>query len=225
MPVRSCFKNLFALILPSRVRQFAILCGFLFAALLIHGYHPYAEDAAVYIPGIKKLLNPRLYPFGAEFFLSNARLTYFEEFVVWSIKLSHVGVEGGLFLLYLLSIFLLLHACWSLSRNLFANDADCWTGVALVAASLTIPAAGTSLLLADPYLTPRSFSTPAVLFALSAVLGKRYIAALGWLLLAAAFHPLMVVYGIAFCCMLALFQIGVLQLTWARLRHQFRPLQ
>src|SRR5262245_60317147 len=43
------------------------------AAMLIHGYHPGIEDAEIYTPGIKHLLNPNLYPFGAEFFLNHAR--------------------------------------------------------------------------------------------------------------------------------------------------------
>ena len=27
-------------------------------ALLVHGYHPYAEDAEIYLPGVEKILNP-----------------------------------------------------------------------------------------------------------------------------------------------------------------------
>ena len=29
--------------------------------LLVHGYHPLADDGAVYVAGIKKLANPSLY--------------------------------------------------------------------------------------------------------------------------------------------------------------------
>jgi len=35
------------------------------AAIAIHGYHPYSEDAGIYVPAIKKLLNPELYPHSA----------------------------------------------------------------------------------------------------------------------------------------------------------------
>lgn len=208
--------------LPGRLHSLATLSILTLAALLVHGFHPYAEDAAIYVPGIKKILHPALYPFGPEFFLSHARLTLFDEFAAAFIKVTHSGVEGGLFLLYVASIFLLLFACWSLSRHLFADDADCWTGVALIAALLTIPAAGTSLLLADPYLTPRSFSTPAVLLALSATLGRRYVAAMAWLLVAAAFHPLMVVFGTALCGSVVLLQLGAPLRTWNWVWHQTR---
>ena len=47
------------------------------AAVLVHGYHPFIEDAEIYVPGIKKLLNPALYPYNAVFFASHARLTFF----------------------------------------------------------------------------------------------------------------------------------------------------
>jgi len=208
--------------LPSRIHSLAILCILTICGLLIHGYHPYAEDAAIYVPGIKKILHPALYPFGSEFFLSHARMTQFDEFAAGFIRAMHAGAETGLFILYVLSIFLLLSACWSLSRHLFADDVDCWTGVALIAALLTIPAAGTSLLLADPYLTPRSFSTPAVLFALSATLGRRYTTAAAWLLIAAAFHPLMVVFGVALCGSVTLLQRDAPRRIWGWVSNKYR---
>jgi len=53
-------------------KEFLLLLLITLGALLVHGYHPGAEDAEIYLPGIKKNLNPALYPFGAEFFLSHA---------------------------------------------------------------------------------------------------------------------------------------------------------
>lgn len=46
-------------------------------AVLIHGYHPFSEDAAIYVPAIKKQLDPTLYPRRDEFFLSHARFSLF----------------------------------------------------------------------------------------------------------------------------------------------------
>ena len=66
-----------------------------FAALLVHGYHPAAEDAEIYIPGIKKLLNPALYPFGSEFFLNHARLTQFERLIAATIRISDLPFDLG----------------------------------------------------------------------------------------------------------------------------------
>lgn len=39
-----------------------ILLLLTFAALLVHGYHPYAEDAEIYLPGIEKKLDPAFSP-------------------------------------------------------------------------------------------------------------------------------------------------------------------
>jgi len=38
------------------------------AAVLIHGYHLGVEDQTIYLPAIKKILDPSLYPRDAEFF-------------------------------------------------------------------------------------------------------------------------------------------------------------
>jgi len=62
----------------SKRRTYPLLFLITVAALFVHGYHPGVEDAEIYIPAIKKILNPALYPFGAEFFLNHARLTLFD---------------------------------------------------------------------------------------------------------------------------------------------------
>src|SRR5438445_10982615 len=87
--------------------------------LLVHGYHPGIEDAEIYIPGIKRILNPSLYPFGAEFFLNHARLTVFAQMVAASIRFSHLSFDVVVFIWYLACAFLTLLACWRLSEELF----------------------------------------------------------------------------------------------------------
>ena len=57
-----------------------------------------------------------------------------------------------------------------------------------------MPATNTGLLLMDPYLTARSFSTPLTLLALAALLGRKYVLAGAAILVTGAFHPQMVVY-------------------------------
>jgi len=52
-------------------------------AMLIHGYHLGADDAAIYVPAIKRVADPALYPFGAEFFMSHAHLSCFADLVAW----------------------------------------------------------------------------------------------------------------------------------------------
>src|SRR5579871_1103456 len=91
------------------------------AALLTHGYHPYVEDAEIYLPGIEKILNPRLFPSGREFFESHASMTLFPNAVAWSLRLTHVPFEIGLFVWQVTSIFLLLAAVWELSGILFQS--------------------------------------------------------------------------------------------------------
>jgi len=58
------------------------------ASFVVHGYHPYVEDAEIYVPGIKKLLNPALYPYNQAFFASHARMTLFPNLIAGSIRLT-----------------------------------------------------------------------------------------------------------------------------------------
>src|SRR5262245_24060374 len=83
--------------------------------LLVHGYHPGVEDAEIYLPAIKKLLNPHLYPFGAEFFLNHARLTFFNELVAATVAGSHLSFDVTILIWFVGSIFLMLLACRRLS--------------------------------------------------------------------------------------------------------------
>src|ERR1700728_3233001 len=84
-------------------------------ALLVQGYHPFAEDAEIYLPGVERILHPELFPFGREVFLAHARMTLFPNVVAFSLRATHLPMEMGLFLGHLASIFLFLLACWELS--------------------------------------------------------------------------------------------------------------
>src|SRR5438093_7588744 len=174
-----------------------------FAALLVHGYHPAAEDGEIYIPGIKKLLNPALYPFGSEFFLNHARLTQFERLIAATIRISHLPFDLVIFVWYVLSVFLTLLACWDWSVECFAEKENRFAAVALVAALLTLPVAGTSLYIADQYLTPRSFALFAMLFGVRAAWQGRQLCFAAWTAFAILIHPLMAVFGITYGLLLA----------------------
>ena len=63
------------------LRDLALLVVVAAAAFFVHGYHPAAEDAAIYVPGIKKLLRPALYPFNDEFFAAHASRTLFPRLI------------------------------------------------------------------------------------------------------------------------------------------------
>jgi len=172
-------------------------------ALLVHGYHPFAEDAEIYLPGVEARLHPKLFPVGREFFLSHASLTFFPNAVAFSLRVSHLPMEVGLFLWHVASIFLLLLACWELSGTLFPDTNKArWGGVCLVAALLTIPVAGTALYIMDQYLNPRNLAAFAGIFMVTRTLEKKYLMAFLWLVFAACMHPLMWVFPFSFCVLL-----------------------
>ncbi len=164
------------------------------AALAIHGYHLGAEDGEIYVPAARKLLHPDLYPFGTEFFTSHGKLSMFSPILAWTAKLTHLSMDWTLFVWYLVSLFATLASCWLLVRACFATDRARWTAVTVAAAVLSMPATNTGLLLIDPYLTARSFSTPLTLFALAACLEHRYVRLIVLTLITAAIHPQMAVY-------------------------------
>ena len=97
------------------------------------------------------MLDPGLFPAGENFFQSHASLTLFPDLIAASVRLGHLSLEWALLLWQWLSIFLLLLACWQLSSKCFAEATARWCGVALLAALLTLPVAGTSLYIFDQY--------------------------------------------------------------------------
>jgi hypothetical protein len=138
--------------------------------LLVHGYHPYAEDGGVYLPEIKRLLDPGLYPHGAEFVVEHLRYSLFAPAMAGLVRESNLSLEMVLLLVHLATFWATLFAAWLLAARCYrSREARCGA-VALLAAWITLPVAGTSLMLMDPYVTARSVSTPCVLLALVGVL-------------------------------------------------------
>jgi hypothetical protein len=161
------------------------------AALAIHGYHLGVEDAEIYIPAAKKLLHPNLYPYATEFFLCHGRLSLFSPILVWTSRLTHLSMDWTISLWYIVTVFATLAACWKLAATCFTSPRARWCSVLVMAAVLTMPATNTGLLLMDPYLTARSFSTPVTLVALVCFLSRRYALAALAVLATAAIHPQM----------------------------------
>ncbi len=164
------------------------------AALAIHGYHLGVEDGEIYVPAVRKLLHPNLYPFASEFFTSHEHLSLFGPILAASARVTHLSIDWTLFGWYLISVFSLLVSCWLLVAACFQSSRARWTSILTLTAVLTMPAANTGLLLVDPYLTARSFSTPLTIFALASFLERRYVRVGVALLLTASIHPQMVVY-------------------------------
>jgi hypothetical protein len=198
-------------------RGFALclVTGLTLAALTIHGYHPFAEDGGLYLAGIKRELNPALYPYGSEFVRGHLRFSLFAPAVAAAVRWSGLGLEMALLLIYLVSIWMTLAAGWMLACRCFPSRKERTGAVGLLAMWLTLPIAGTSLMLMDPYVTARSISTPCTLLALVGMLDfvtsvrerERWqwsglALAAGSLAVAGLMHPLMAAYG--FGCVLML---------------------
>jgi len=179
-------------------------------ALLIHGYHPYAEDAEIYLPGVLKILNPSLFPANAEFFGEHAGHTLYPNLIAFSVRASHLPLPWATFLWHLISVFLLLAASWRLAAAFFEEERARWAATALMAALLTLPIAGTALYVMDQYLNPRNLAAFAGLFAVAETLHRRYLAGLLWLAFAVLVHPLMASFAIAFC-------------VWLTVLDRYRP--
>ncbi len=165
-----------------------------FAALLLHGYHLGVQDQAIYLPAVKKLLNPALYPLDSVLFVSQTRWTWFDEIMAGSVRLTRIPLEWLLPLWHMLCVFGALLGCWRIAAKCFATVYERWGAVLLVAAVLALPASGTEAPLLDNYVHPRNFSTVAALLALPAALDRRW-SALAWLAAGIAFHPLMGLIG------------------------------
>ena len=171
-------------------------------SVFVHGYHPWAEDAAIYLPGVEKLLNQKLFPFNAQFFESHARLTLFPELIAASIRITQLRPTFAFFLWHLTSIFLLLYACWELAAKCFHKELSRYTCVLSVAALLTLPIAGTALYIMDQYLNPRNLAAFACVLAVAKMVDKKYIATSLLLILGLSMHPLMGAFASCFCFLL-----------------------
>jgi hypothetical protein len=187
-------------------------------ALIVQGYHPYAEDGGLYVAGIKKLLDPGLYAGHAEFVMAPLRYSPFAPVLAAVTRWSHLPLPWVLLLVYAASIWATLYGGWMLASRCTDSPAGRVGAVTLLGCWLTMPIAGTALLLLDPYVTARSFSTPLVLMALAWGMdarrgnpwaGVRCALALGL----AAIHPLMAGYGLA--ALVALLIVGS-DRSWVR---------
>ena len=186
-------------------------------AVLVHGYHPYAEDGGIYLAGIKRLLDPQLYPYWSGFVTAHLRFSLFAPMVASLVRQSSLSLMTVMLMLYLTSTWMTLFAAWHLAIRCCRTLEACYAAVSLIALSLTVPIAGTSLMLMDPYVSARSISTPCALLALVGALDIRHELnridfALSWqsiglcagpLLVAAMVHPLMAGYALACVVLLA----------------------
>ncbi len=148
------------------------------------------------------MLNPHLFPMGSEYFLLHSHLTFFPNLIAASVRLTHLSLAWTLFCWHLLSLFLFLLACWTLMRRCFPDKYARWCGLTMITALLTLSVAGTALYIMDQYINPRNLTAFAVIFAVVAVLDRRYVRALLFLVFATLIHPFMTAFAISFCLLL-----------------------
>jgi hypothetical protein len=184
-----------------------LLAGLLFLtifAFLIQGYHPYAEDAEIYLPGVLKALNPNLFPVNAEFFAQHASHSVYPTLMAGSAHLSHLSLPWVLSLWQIVSIFLMLAGTWRLATAFFKSQQARWTATALMAVLLTLPVAGTALYILDQYPNPRNLAAFAVIWAVAETLHRKYLRSTLWITFAIAVQPFMASFAVLFCCWLVL---------------------
>jgi hypothetical protein len=175
------------------------------AAVVIHGYHYGVDDSEIFIPAANRLLQPGLYPYASEFFQSHQRLSLFSPILAGTARLTHLSMDWTVFLWYLATLFATLVSCWILAATCFESPRARWCAVLVITAVLTMPAANTGLPLMDPYLTPRSLSTPLTLMALTLLLRRQYVASAIAVATTAVIHPQMAVYLVVLAGGLLLF--------------------
>jgi len=198
-----------------RKRNILLILAFSLIAVAVMGYHPGIEDDGVYLTAVKGDLNPLLYQHDAQFFRVQLEATLFDKWVAGFIQFTHIPVEVTELLLQFASILLIIVGCWSIARVLFTEERARWAGVALTAAMMTLPVAGTALYLADQHLHPRNVSTAIILFAVSRILEKKMWQAVPLLMLSFVLHPIMASLGISFCCFLAISMLDPVH-VWLR---------
>lgn len=203
----------------TRFKTVLTLLAFTLLAFAIHGYHYGIEDEAIYLPAIKKILDPSLYPRDSEFFMGQARGTALPWIIAGLTRLTRAPLPWVVITAQFASIYTFLGGCWMVTSQCFPARRQRWAGVALVTALLTLPVAGTSIYLADQHLHPRTLACALVLMAIAWTMevhrrdaesrslrrGKirgRKLACVFACIAAALIHPLMALYGIAFVVVL-----------------------
>lgn len=204
-PWREWFRRI-----PQNARGALASVVLAFFAVMIHGYHPFAEDGGLYVSGVLKALHPGLYPGWSGFVTALFRYSLFTPVVAGLIRWPGLGVAVVLLSLYLVTIWATLFAAWLIARRCYRTNLAWYGAISLLTLWFTLPVAGTSLLLMDPYVTARSISTPCGLFAVAGALdilsSVRRTGRVAWrpacatvaaLFIAAMVHPLMAGYALA----------------------------
>jgi hypothetical protein len=191
-------------LVKNRTRNILLILTLSLTAIGVMGYHPGFEDDGVYLAAVKSDLDPALYPHDAEFFRLQLQATIFDKSMAALVRVTGIPVAWAELFVQIASIVLIIAACRLIAQRLFTEERARWAGVALVAAMLTLPVAGSALNMADQHLHPRNIATGLILLAVDRILAGRRVQAAPILALAFLFHPIMAALGISFSLFLAL---------------------
>lgn len=176
---------------PAAGRDTALVLGCAALAVLLLGYHPAAEDGGIYAAAAALRLQPGLFPAEHGFAVAQGGRSLFVPLLALLTRLLHLPLGPVLFGCYVLSTAATVAAARVLVRVVLLPEGMQRGALLLFAVSLGLPVAGTSLYLADPYLTGRSLATPLLLLALAAAVQRRSGRAAVCVALTFAVHPIM----------------------------------
>ncbi len=181
-----------------------LLAAFTVLGFAVMGYHPGIEDDGIYLTAIKSHLNPALYPWDSAFFKLQLEGTVFDNIVAAFIRVTHIPLAAAILIWQLASIALIIYACLSIARHLFAERSAQWAGIAMVVAMFTLPVSGSAIYLVDQHLHARNVATALILVAVVRILSQKHLQAVALLLCALLLHPIMAAAGFSFCFFLSL---------------------
>jgi hypothetical protein len=174
----------------------------------VHGYHPYSQDAGIYVAAIEKALNPSLFHADAAFVSNHAHFSIFSYTLAAIVRTFHISLNDLLLAAYLSSVILFLVACRCLAVRLFTSEWDQWGALLLLSACYTLPVAGTSVLLMDPYVTARSFAMPMSILAVCAYLDRSWMRLAILVAVTFSLHVLIGAYLVCFLLILTVLDQG-----------------
>src|ERR1700679_1028431 len=176
---------------------------------LVLGYHPGFEDDGVYLTAIKADLNPALYPHDSDFFRLQMQASVFDKGMAGFVRWAGIPLAWSELLWQFAPLFLIFGGCRRIAAQIFERASAQWAAVAMVAAVLSLPVAGTALGIADQHLHPRNLATALILWGVAWILEARRGKDQRWravpaLLTALVLHPIMATLGISFSVFLSL---------------------
>jgi hypothetical protein len=174
---------------PSRWRSWAqpivaalVLTPF---ALVAHSYKYVNDDQILYIPFLRRKMEPSLYPGDYFFDQAQAGISLFEDVLVWPVRF--LGIEWTMLLGYILAQALILLCLYYLAKRLTSRRA---AYLAMVLFILPVSIGGTFVRTYDNYFNPRTFALPLGLLTLIALWDRRPWWAAGLASLHLLLHPL-----------------------------------